>query len=106
MAEISSVIVEQYMLGQILVRPESLPTVLQLIGPEDFQNKEYRLVVEACADLAAAGLPIGTEAILARLREQHPGEHIAHPVLLLTLLREAIQTFQTESAWIRKFLHG
>jgi len=95
----------QYILGQILARPESLPIVLRRTGPEDFRVRELRRVFEACVALAGSGRPLDSQHLWSYLWEQFPDEPIADRCLLQTVLREARLTFMADRPWPQE-CHG
>jgi replicative DNA helicase len=76
---------EQSVLGAILVRPEALDTVADLIVPGDFYRKDHGLIYKAMLDLYGKGKPVDLVTVNALLKERGQLEGVGGPVFLAEL---------------------
>jgi replicative DNA helicase len=76
---------EQSVLGAILVRPEYLDRVADLIEPADFYREAHGRIYQAMLDLYGRGEPVDLVTVTALLKERGQLEGVGGPVFLATL---------------------
>ena len=76
---------EQSVLGAILVRPEVLDRVADLIEPVDFYREAHGRIFQAMLDLYGRGEPVDLVTVSALLRERGQLEGVGGPVFLAAL---------------------
>lgn len=76
---------EQSVLGAILVRPEVLDTVADLIVPGDFYRRDHGRIFKAMLDLYSKGKPVDLVTVNALLKERGQLEEVGGPVFLAGL---------------------
>jgi len=76
---------EANIIASILLNPDVLPDVVQLVQPGDFYSREYGLIYAAMLDLFKAGRDIDVVTILERLEQKGQGGEIGGRDLLITL---------------------
>jgi replicative DNA helicase len=76
---------EQSVLGAILVRPEALDRIADLIAPEDFYREAHGRIFQAMLDLYGRGEPVDLVTVTALLRERGQLESVGGPVFLAGL---------------------
>ena len=53
-----SIEAEQAMLGSIMLRPEAIHEITDVVREEDFYSEKHRVIWRSCLDLMAKGNPI------------------------------------------------
>src|SRR5574340_500157 len=76
---------EQSVLGAILVRPEVMERIADLIAPEDFYRKPHGRIYQAMLDLYGRGEPVDLVPVSALLKERGKLEGVGGPVFLAGL---------------------
>jgi replicative DNA helicase len=76
---------EQSVLGAILVRPEVLDRVADVIVPEDFYREAHGRIFKAMIDLYGKGEPVDLVTVNALLKERGQLEGVGGPVFLAGL---------------------
>ena len=76
---------EQSVLGAILVRPEVLDRVADLIEPADFYREAHGRIFQAMLDLYGRGEPVDLVTVTALLKERGQLEGVGGPVFLAAL---------------------
>jgi replicative DNA helicase len=76
---------EQSVLGAILVRPEVMDRIADLIMPEDFYREAHGRIYKAMLDLYAKGEPVDLVTVNALLKERGQLEGVGGPVFLAGL---------------------
>ncbi len=76
---------EQSVLGAILVRPEVLDRVADLIEPADFYREAHGRIFKAMLDLYGRGEPVDLVTVTALLKERGQLEGVGGPVFLAAL---------------------
>ncbi|MHB9074638.1 MAG: replicative DNA helicase [Desulfobaccales bacterium] len=76
---------EQSVLGAILVRPEALDRIADLIAPEDFYRQAHGRIYQAMLDLYGKGEPVDLVTVNALLKERGQLEGVGGPVFLAGL---------------------
>ena len=76
---------EQSVLGAILVRPEVMDRIADLIVPEDFYREAHGRIYQAMLDLYGKGEPVDLVTVNALLKERGQLEGVGGPVFLAGL---------------------
>ncbi len=76
---------EQSVLGAILVRPEVLDRVADLIEPGDFYREAHARIFQTMLDLYGRGEPVDLVTVTALLKERGQLESVGGPVFLAGL---------------------
>jgi replicative DNA helicase len=76
---------EQSVLGAVLVRPEALDRIADLIAPEDFYREAHGRIYQAMLDLYGRGEPVDLVTVTALLKERGQLEGVGGPVFLAGL---------------------
>ncbi len=76
---------EQSVLGAILVRPEVMDRIADLIAPEDFYREAHGRIYQAMLDLYGRGEPVDLVTVSALFKERGQLEGVGGPVFLAGL---------------------
>ena len=76
---------EQSVLGAILVRPEKLDDVAEVITPDDFYREAHGRIFQAMLDLHEAQEPVDLVTVCAYLKDRNQLEGVGGPVFLAQL---------------------
>lgn len=76
---------EQSVLGAILVRPEVMDRIADVVGPEDFYREAHSRIYKAMLDLYGKGEPVDLVTVNALLKERGQLEGVGGPVFLAGL---------------------
>ncbi len=76
---------EQSVLGAILVRPEVMDRIADVIVPEDFYREAHGRIFKAMLDLYGRGEPVDLVTVTALLKERGQLEGVGGPVFLAGL---------------------
>jgi replicative DNA helicase len=76
---------KQSVLGAILVRPNVLDAVADVLKPDDFYRQAHGQIFQAMLDLYAYNQPVDLVTVTALLRERNLLEAIGGPVFLAQL---------------------
>ena len=76
---------EQSVLGAILVRPNVLDAVADVIKPDDFYRQAHAQIFQAMLDLYAYGQPVDLVTVTMLLKERGMLEGVGGPVFLAQL---------------------
>ncbi len=76
---------EQSILGAVLLRPQVLDQVSDLLRPEDFYRPVHGLIFQAMLDLYYRNEPVDLVTVTALLKERSQLEEAGGPVFLATL---------------------
>jgi replicative DNA helicase len=79
---------EQSVLGAILVRPEVLDTLADMLRPGDFYREAHGLIYRAILDLYGRGEPVDLVTVSAHLKERGKLEAVGGPAFLAGLSEE------------------
>ncbi len=94
---------EQSVLGAILVRPEVLDRVADIIVPGDFYREAHGRIFQAMLDLYGRGEPVDLVTVTALLRERGQLEGVGGPVFLASLSEEV--GFATNANYYASLVH-
>lgn len=67
---------EKALLGSIMLRPESLPEIMDLIRPEAFYSEKHKVIFQAMVNLNEKHEPIDMLTVSARLKETNELERV------------------------------
>ena len=76
---------EQSVLGAILVRPEKLDEVLEILTPEDFYREAHGRIFRAMLNLHEAQEPVDLVTVTSYLKDRNQLEGVGGPVFLAQL---------------------
>jgi replicative DNA helicase len=76
---------EQSVLGAILVRPEAMDRIADVIVPEDFYREAHGRIYQAMLDLYGKGEPVDLVTVNSLLKERGQLEGVGGPVFLAGL---------------------
>ncbi len=79
---------EQSVLGAILVRPEALDRVADLLTPKDFYQEAHKQIYQTMLDLAGRGDPVDLMTTTMLLKERGQLEGVGGPVFLGSLYEQ------------------
>jgi replicative DNA helicase len=94
---------EQSVLGAILVRPEVMDRIADLIGPEDFYREAHGRIYRAMLDLYGRGEPVDLVTVSALLKERGQLEGVGGPVFLAGLSQQV--GFATNAEYYAHLVH-
>jgi len=94
---------EQSVLGAILVRPEVLDRVADLIEPVDFYREAHGRIFQAMLDLYGRGEPVDLVTVTALLKERGQLEGVGGPVFLAALSEQV--GFATNADYYASLVH-
>jgi replicative DNA helicase len=94
---------EQSVLGAILVRPEVLDRIADLIIPEDFYREAHARIYKAMLDLYGRGEPVDLVTVNALLKERGQLEGVGGPVFLAGLSEQV--GFATNAEYYAQLVH-
>jgi replicative DNA helicase len=94
---------EQSVLGAILVRPEVLDRIADLIVPEDFYREAHGRIYKAMIDLYGRGEPVDLVTVNALLKERGQLEGVGGPVFLAGLSEQV--GFATNAEYYAQLVH-
>jgi len=94
---------EQSVLGAILVRPEVLDRVADLIEPADFYREAHGRIFQAMMDLYGKGEPVDLVTVSALLKERGQLEGVGGPVFLAALSEQV--GFATNADYYAHLVH-
>jgi replicative DNA helicase len=94
---------EQSVLGAILVRPEVMDRIADLIGPEDFYREAHGRIYKAILDLYGRGEPVDLVTVTALLKERGHLEGVGGPVFLAGLSEQV--GFATNAEYYASLVH-
>ena len=91
------------MLGAILVRPEVMDRIADLIAPEDFYREAHGRIYRAMLDLYGRGEPVDLVTVNALLKERGQLEGVGGPVFLAGLSEQV--GFATNAEYYAHLVH-
>src|SRR5574340_867720 len=94
---------EQSVLGAILVRPEALDRIADLIAPEDFYREAHGRIFKAMLDLYGKSEPVDLVTVNALLKERGQLEGVGGPVFLAGLSEQV--GFATNADYYAGLVH-
>jgi replicative DNA helicase len=94
---------EQSVLGAILVRPQVMDRIADLIGPEDFYREAHGRIYKAMLDLYGRGEPVDLVTVTALLKERGYLEGVGGPVFLAGLSEQV--GFATNAEYYASLVH-
>ena len=94
---------EQSVLGAILVRPEVMDRIADLIVPEDFYREAHGRIYQAMLDLYGRGEPVDLVTVSALLKERGKLEGVGGPVFLAGLSEQV--GFATNAEYYANLVH-
>ncbi len=94
---------EQSVLGAILVRPEVLDRVADVIEPPDFYREAHGRIFQAMLDLYGRGEPVDLVTVTALLKERGQLEGVGGPVFLAALSEQV--GFATNADYYAGLVH-
>ncbi len=94
---------EQSVLGAILVRPEVLDRVADLLEPPDFYREAHGRIYQAMLDLYGRGEPVDLVTVTALLKERGQLEGAGGPVFLASLSEQV--GFATNADYYAHLVH-
>ena len=94
---------EQSVLGAILVRPEVMDRIADVIVPEDFYREAHGRIYQAMLDLYGRGEPVDLVTVSALLKERGKLEGVGGPVFLAGLSEQV--GFATNAEYYANLVH-
>ena len=94
---------EQSVLGAILVRPEVLPQVADLLQPDDFYREDHRYIYQAMLDLHRRGEPVDYVTVAALLEERGILEKVGGRGFLIDLNEQV--AFASNADYYARLVH-
>lgn|GEM_PF-944802 len=94
---------EQAVLGAILVRPEVLDRVTEILKPGDFYREAHGCIFRAMLDLSGRGNPVDLVTVTALLKERGQLERVGGPVFLAALSEQV--GFATNADYYAGLVH-
>lgn len=94
---------EQSVLGAILLRPEVMDQLADLLGPEDFYREAHGRIYRAMMDLYQRNEPVDLVTVTALLKERGQLEGVGGPVFLASLSEQV--GFATNAAHYGRLVH-
>lgn len=94
---------EQSVLGAVLLRPETLDAVADLLQPGDFYREAHGRIFRAMLDLFGRGEPVDLVTVTGLLKERGHLEGVGGPVFLATLSEQV--GFATNAAKYAERVH-
>ena len=94
---------EQSVLGAILVRPEVMDRIADVIVPEDFYREAHGRIFKAMLDLYGRGEPVDLVTVTALLKERGQLEGAGGPVFLAGLSEQV--GFATNAEYYASLVH-
>jgi hypothetical protein len=76
---------EQSVLGAIILRPEALDQVADLLTPQDFYREDHRLIYQTMLDLRHREAPVDLVTVTENLKDLGQLEKVGGPVFLASL---------------------
>lgn len=76
---------EQSVLGAILLRPQVLDQVADILAPKDFYRQVHGLIYQSMLDLYGKGEPVDLTSVTALLQDRGQLEEVGGPVFLASL---------------------
>ncbi|MBI4118392.1 MAG: replicative DNA helicase [Parcubacteria group bacterium] len=77
---------ERALLGSIMLRPEALFDVIDVVSPDSFYSTKHRIVFQAMLDLHAKREPVDLLSLSSRLLEKKQLEHVGGRTYLAELV--------------------
>ena len=94
---------EQSVLGAILVRPEAMDRVSDILEPEDFYREAHGRIFQAMMDLYRRGEPVDLVTVTALLKERGQLDGVGGPVFLADLSEQV--GFATNADYYARMVH-
>ncbi len=94
--------IEESLLAAFLLYPETLPDIVDLIGPDDFYRSAHQKIFNACITLHKLGEPVDLVSVRERLKTQGELEAIGGATYLATITEAPISINPEHSAKIIK----
>jgi replicative DNA helicase len=94
---------EQSVLGAIILRPEAVDRVADLLQPEDFYREAHGRIYQAILDLYGKGEPVDLVTVNNLLKERGQLEGVGGPVFLAALSEQV--GFATNAAYYAERVH-
>jgi replicative DNA helicase len=82
-----SIEAEQAMLGSIMLRPEAIHDINDIVREEDFYSEKHRIIWRGCLDLVAKGNPIDLLSLSSKLRDNSELDRIGGGSYLSELIQ-------------------
>lgn len=79
---------EQSVIGAVLVRPEVLDQVIDILDPADFYREAHGRISKAILDLYAKNEPVDYVTVTSLLKDRGQLENVGGPVFIVTLSNE------------------
>ncbi len=94
---------EQSVLGAILLRPQVLDQISDILEPEDFYREAHARIYQAMMDLYKRGEPVDLVSVNALLKERGQLEEVGGPVFLVSLSEQV--GFATNADYYARLVH-
>lgn len=94
---------EQAVLGAVLLRPETLDAVADLLQPGDFYREAHGAIFQTMLDLQGKGEPVDLVTVCALLKERGNLKRVGGPVFLATLSEQV--GFATNAEHYARLVH-
>ena len=78
---------EQSVIGAMLIRPDAIPEVSEILERPDFYNDKYGLMFEAIVELSGEGTPADEVTLAERLRMKAAPPETSNAAFIKTLIR-------------------
>jgi replicative DNA helicase len=82
-----SIEAEQALLGSIMLRPEAIHDVNDIVREEDFYSEKHRVIWRACLDLVSKGNPIDLLSLSTKLRDNNELDRVGGSSYLSELVQ-------------------
>ena len=77
---------ERALLGSIMLRPEAIHEIMDIIRPDAFYSEKHRIIYQAMSEIFTRNEPIDLLTITARLTEKNQLEQIGGSAYLAELV--------------------
>lgn len=82
---IASLEAEQSVLGSILIKPDYIQEIIELIRPEDFYREAHGKIYQGMIDLFEKSIPIDMTTLCDRLKQKNEIDRVGGPVFIMGL---------------------
>src|SRR5580693_5052910 len=79
---------EQALLGALLIRPEGMLEVVDILSPDAFYSEKHRIIYRAMLGLFGKSEPVDVESVRAKLSDQNQLEQVGGIIYLAELASE------------------
>ncbi len=84
-------------LASVLMSPDALSRVTEILQPEDFYLEKHRQIFSAVLDLVRRGMPVDLTTVKQRLADQHLFEKIGGDIALVSIYQSVATSAHAEA---------